>query len=37
MQETARKIKPAPKSVTKKISLSVQPGTSTKKETDCQF
>jgi hypothetical protein len=37
MQATARKIKPAPKSEIKKISLAVKPAKEQKKETDCQF
>jgi hypothetical protein len=37
MQETAHKIKPAPKSVVAKISLSGSPDKNSKKEADCPF
>jgi hypothetical protein len=37
MQETARKIKPTPKSVINKISLTQQSAKNSKKEADCQF
>ena len=37
MQETAHKIKPTPKTVINKISLSLPLAKNSKKEADCQF